>query len=1459
MSNIEIGSLKDNYFHIGSTGKTEPTDTYFFSLPTMGSARISAVGFSGDINMELRDKEGRLIKSISTSDKNTGILSIDNLGVADYILNVSPVSGNTNYQVSLTPDGKVDPLTGMGVEAGFFTTDQKGEVGFDLLHDGGSYKGEVAIFSLDGMEEFTSDSKEFIKEAAKRALSDSVLGHIVISESTEGANPEFRGSLGNENYNNEPYKGIKTFTMSPGKAFAVMLVPNGKVQEVFDNPDVGGDKRPLFSLSSSNPNDAWLYGQIADVTGAGKVFPIENQGVDTGSDRDYQDIIFKLTGATGKAVLLKEVINPAKDWTTSEGGNKLIDFITLNPQINTPPPDLQFELKSIYTTDETIDLRSGKVADTHGVIDIARIDLSLRKEGGQWTNLEGTTNFIVDSGGFATFSYSLPALATGTYELRAIAYDREGATSNTVLKSFTVNEATVTPTLTPTPTPTPTPTLTPINYFPPENLQFSLSTTYKPNEAIQLTNAKVFDADGAKNLDKIDFWLQKEGGEWTDIRDATTFILDRLDERWATFNYTLNGLTAGKYQLKAIAYDRAGAATNEVLHNLSINSPPSDLQFRILPLYTKGEKISFSGAKVFDSEGVKDIAKVDFWFQTEGGERIEIANDDTEFTSDSDGLGRFNFSADLSSLAPGRYQLSAKAYDQAGNESSVASEKFALISDPGPDGLSDEVRLAIVGAANLDSYPPEDLAATTEWVVWVTPGESSPKLAASIGAIDRGGTGQIPNTFIWKFPEGSSPEKVAAELKAKPGVEYAYPQVPVKLHLLYQPNDTLYPQQWNLANANVPAAWNVTNAANSPAVRGRGVTIAIVDDGLEHNHPDLKSRYNSSLSWDFTDNDSVPSPSSRTTPIPALLSPEGNSGNSIKFYFPVNWTGMVKDVQLNFNFPQSLPPNLPKPEELQVSLSSPAKPRFDPFYRRASFGARRWWPGRNDLRFTQSVSGAALTQNTSQSFPPNQGTFDPDPGTFYMNSAVGNWELEITIPNPDPIKYDANEISQLRQEILRNPTAWSLQVNTLNPHGTAVAGIAAASENGQGIVGVAPEAKLAGIRLLGKTDPLNYEVNPSGQEVADALFDPPTPAGVSNRNQSIDIFNNSWGPEYLRRQPLALAALENGVTEGRNRRGNTYVFAGGNEGNYYGNVNYNSFASSRNAIAVAAIDNKGNHAPYSTPGAAIFISAPSDNGTGDKLQEITTTDILESQPPYAYNFGGTSAAAPLVSGVIALMLEANPDLTTRDIQHILVNTAEKNDPSGKYKDGKPKWQQNGGGNLVSYEYGFGAIDAAKAVNLAVKWKRVGDEVSVTSGLQNVIERIPNGIPESIPEGSTKGITKNTTISEKIIVEKAEVIFDATHPDWGEFTVKLISPNGTESVLASPIPNPANSSDSEKIVPDSPEWKFISLRHWGESSQGQWKLQVIDNYGNQLEGTWNNWKLNLYGSSPEESPKVVTNT
>src|SRR4028119_296751 len=170
MSNIQIGSLTDNYLNIGFAGKNSPIDTYFFSLTNMGSTHISAEGFSGNLNMEVRDIEGKVIKSIVTSGTNIGTLSIDSLEPADYTLNVSPVSADTNYQVSLTPTGKIDPLTGMNIEYGYFITDQNGKVGFEFLHDGGLYQGEIAIFSLERMENFIPGSQEFIKEAATRAL-----------------------------------------------------------------------------------------------------------------------------------------------------------------------------------------------------------------------------------------------------------------------------------------------------------------------------------------------------------------------------------------------------------------------------------------------------------------------------------------------------------------------------------------------------------------------------------------------------------------------------------------------------------------------------------------------------------------------------------------------------------------------------------------------------------------------------------------------------------------------------------------------------------------------------------------------------------------------------------------------------------------------------------------------------------------------------------------------------------------------------------------------------------------------------------------------------------------------------------------------------------------------------------------------------------------------------------------
>ncbi|MGL5060679.1 MAG: DUF4114 domain-containing protein, partial [Microcoleus sp.] len=208
--------------------------------------------------------------------------------------------------------------------SGKFVIDSIGQVSIDYLYDGGFYKGQLAIFSLKGMEKLAPGSEAFLKEAAARALSNSAKGHVVINDLSEGA--RFTGNLPEGNYNEGNYAGVKTFAMTPGDEFGMMLVPNGTVQEVLNNPAIGGDKRPLFSMVTANPAEGFHVGQIADVTGSGKIFTMEDMRVDSGSDRDYNDFVFQVRGATGKAVFLDEVINVEKDWRKTDMGQALIAY-----------------------------------------------------------------------------------------------------------------------------------------------------------------------------------------------------------------------------------------------------------------------------------------------------------------------------------------------------------------------------------------------------------------------------------------------------------------------------------------------------------------------------------------------------------------------------------------------------------------------------------------------------------------------------------------------------------------------------------------------------------------------------------------------------------------------------------------------------------------------------------------------------------------------------------------------------------------------------------------------------------------------------------------------------------------------------------------------------------------------------------------------------------------------------
>lgn len=236
---------------------------------------------------------------------------------------------------SVTLDHLASPAcTHSAFTSGEFIVDSTGQVSIDYLFDGGGFQGQLAIFSLEGLDAWTLGSPGFIQEAARRALSNSDLGHIVINDQVEGA--AFSAELPWEgNFNQGNYVGPKTMIMRPGTTFGIMLVPNGTVEDVFANPTLEGAIHPLFSLSTANPQAVEHLGQIADVTGAGSTFVMEDLRFDTGSDRDYNDIIFQVRGATGNAARLDQVINQERDWREVPIGKALLQYV------NFPPTDLE--------------------------------------------------------------------------------------------------------------------------------------------------------------------------------------------------------------------------------------------------------------------------------------------------------------------------------------------------------------------------------------------------------------------------------------------------------------------------------------------------------------------------------------------------------------------------------------------------------------------------------------------------------------------------------------------------------------------------------------------------------------------------------------------------------------------------------------------------------------------------------------------------------------------------------------------------------------------------------------------------------------------------------------------------------------------------------------------------------------------------------------------------------------
>ncbi|MEA5621033.1 DUF4114 domain-containing protein [Cronbergia sp. UHCC 0137] len=240
------------------------------------------------------------------------------------------VNPNRDWRTTTTGQDLLKYADRSTYSEGVFEVGETGQINFDFLYDGGWYRGELAVFSLEGMENYQPGSEAFIKQATNRALSNSTLGYIFAKDPSEGA--RFTEKMPWEpNFNAGNYLGVKTFQMNPGEKFAFMFVPNTSVQEINNTKGISKasqmwqhGKLPLFSIPEANPSMA--VGQLVDVDSNGTFAFEDIPTASSTSDRDYNDFIFQIKGAKGTTQSIDTFSNSERNWRTTAVGQQLLEY-----------------------------------------------------------------------------------------------------------------------------------------------------------------------------------------------------------------------------------------------------------------------------------------------------------------------------------------------------------------------------------------------------------------------------------------------------------------------------------------------------------------------------------------------------------------------------------------------------------------------------------------------------------------------------------------------------------------------------------------------------------------------------------------------------------------------------------------------------------------------------------------------------------------------------------------------------------------------------------------------------------------------------------------------------------------------------------------------------------------------------------------------------------------------------
>ncbi|XP_041365224.1 furin-like protease kpc-1 isoform X2 [Gigantopelta aegis] len=394
-----------------------------------------------------------------------------------------------------------------------------------------------------------------------------------------------------------------------------------------------------------------------------------------------------------------------------------------------------------------------------------------------------------------------------------------------------------------------------------------------------------------------------------------------------------------------------------------------------------------------------------------------------------------------------------------------------------------------------------------------------------------------------------------------------------------------------------------------------------------------------------------------------------------------------------------------------------------------------------------------------------------------------------------------------------------------NRHGTRCAGeVAAAMNNTKCGVGVAFKARIGGVKML-------------DGEVYDAV----EANSLSFNRSHIDIYSASWGPDDDGRVvdgpgKLAKKAFLEGIQKGRGGKGSIFVWASGNGGAAKDSCNCDGYTDSIYTLSISSTSEHGTKPWYLEECSSTLATTYSSGAYNER--QITTVDLHNR---CTSSHTGTSASAPLAAGLVALMLEANPQLTWRDVQYITMLAANPNPMT----DGE--WVINGLGRKVSLRYGYGLMDASKMVDLALQWTNV--PAQHLCEIRSAVNNVNLDGTKYTTFIKTDGCSGDRKVN---YIEHVQAQITLSYHRRGDVVLYLTSPMGTRSKILPRRPNDMNAGAFTN-------WHFLSVHFWGERPEGTWILDIEDGkrFMGSSAGKLITWSLIIYGTAEKPINLVTT--